>query len=93
MAVLLVMGGAAGTGILRRFVSLAGGPAASVVVIATASECPDELEAWYTSVFAELGADVPEKRLITPAGLHDFVKAEIDRWTPVIKKAGVTMGQ
>lgn len=43
--------------------------------------------------FAELGADVPEKKLITPAGLHDFVKAEIERWTPVIKKAGVTMGQ
>ncbi|TDR90435.1 tripartite tricarboxylate transporter substrate-binding protein [Enterovirga rhinocerotis] len=43
--------------------------------------------------FAELGADVPEKSLSTPAGLQGFVKAEIDRWTPVIKKAGVTMGQ
>lgn len=42
---------------------------------------------------AELGADVPEAKLITPQGLHDFVKAEIERWTPVIKKAGVTMSQ
>ena len=42
--------------------------------------------------FAELGADVPEAKLITPAGLHDFLKSEIERWTPVIKKAGVTMG-
>ena len=43
--------------------------------------------------FAELGADVPEKSLVTPAGLQSFLKAEIDRWTPVIKKAGVTLGQ
>ena len=43
--------------------------------------------------FAELGADVPEAVLSTPDGLRDFVKAEIDRWTPVIKKAGVTMSQ
>jgi cyanophycinase len=72
VAVLLVMGGAAGTGILRRFVSLAGGPAASVVVIATASERPDELEAWYTSVFAELGAgSVSSLRLETRAQAND----------------------
>lgn len=40
-----------------------------------------------------LGADVPEKILLTPAGLQAFLKAEIDRWTPVIKKAGATMPQ
>jgi hypothetical protein len=25
----------------------------------------------------------------TPAGLRDRLKAEIDKWTPVIRKAGV----
>lgn len=43
--------------------------------------------------FAELGADLPEKALLTPGGLHAFLKSEIDRWTPVIKKAGATIPQ
>lgn len=43
--------------------------------------------------FTELGADVPEKTLATPSGLQAFLKAEIERWTPVIKKAGATMPQ
>jgi len=53
---LLAIGGAAGPSVLARFVSLAGGPAASIVVIAVASAAPDELEARYVAAFAELGA-------------------------------------
>ena len=38
---------------------------------------------------AELGAEqVPESKL-TPEGLRTWLKAEIDRWGPVIKSAGV----
>jgi cyanophycinase len=58
---LMVIGGAerhgpGGTGILRRFVALAGGPAAELVIIATASAEPAVLEAEYAAVFTTLGA-------------------------------------
>jgi cyanophycinase len=56
MARLFVIGGAAGTSVLRRFVALAGGPAADIVVIATASLSPSELEAEHIALFRELGA-------------------------------------
>jgi tripartite-type tricarboxylate transporter receptor subunit TctC len=37
----------------------------------------------------ELGAEqVPESKL-TPEGLRTWLKAEIERWGPVIKSAGV----
>jgi cyanophycinase len=42
--------------ILARFVALAGGSTASIVVIAAASAHPDLLEAEYVSAFADLGA-------------------------------------
>lgn len=41
---------------------------------------------------AELGADLPADNLATPAGLRTFLEAEIAKWTPVIKAAGVTAG-
>ncbi|AGL19560.1 cyanophycinase [Actinoplanes sp. N902-109] len=58
---LLVVGGAerqgpGGAAILRRFVELAGGPQADIVVIATASETPAALETEYTTLFTRLGA-------------------------------------
>jgi cyanophycinase len=58
---LLVIGGAerhqpGGDAILRRFVDLAGGPAAHLVVVATASEEPDILEKEYEDVFYRFGA-------------------------------------
>ncbi|MGW4942715.1 cyanophycinase [Actinoplanes sp. NPDC004185] len=58
---LLVIGGAerygpGGTEILRRFVGLAGGPAAELIVIATASAEPAVLEAEYAALFTSLGA-------------------------------------
>ena len=39
--------------------------------------------------FAELGSEpVPDNRA-TPAALRAQLKAEIDKWGPIIKKAGV----
>jgi tripartite-type tricarboxylate transporter receptor subunit TctC len=38
----------------------------------------------------ELGSDIPTKERRTPQALSQLVKSEIDRWTPVIKSAGVT---
>ena len=37
----------------------------------------------------ELGAQVVSNDKATPEGLRTHLKAEIDRWTPIIKKAGV----
>jgi tripartite-type tricarboxylate transporter receptor subunit TctC len=37
----------------------------------------------------ELGAQIVPESKQTPAGLHDWLKAEIDKWTPIIKRAGV----
>jgi cyanophycinase len=53
---LLIIGGGAGPGLLRRFVELAGGATARIVVIATASSEPDLAEAAHHDVFLELGA-------------------------------------
>jgi tripartite-type tricarboxylate transporter receptor subunit TctC len=39
--------------------------------------------------FAELGAQVVPESKQTPAGLRDWLKSEIDKWQPVIRKAGV----
>ena len=55
---LLIIGGAErrGTSILARFVALAGGPSARIVVIAAASAHPAALETEYVSAFTGLGA-------------------------------------
>jgi tripartite-type tricarboxylate transporter receptor subunit TctC len=37
----------------------------------------------------ELGSQVVPREKATPEGLRSQLKAEIDRWTPVIRKAGV----
>ncbi len=39
--------------------------------------------------FAELGAQIVAEDKQTPAGLRGWLKAEIDKWTPLIRKAGV----
>jgi tripartite-type tricarboxylate transporter receptor subunit TctC len=39
--------------------------------------------------FADLGAQVVAESKQTPAGLRDWLKSEIDKWQPVIRKAGV----
>jgi len=38
----------------------------------------------------DLGADLPTGDLATPKGARAFVEAEVAKWTPVIKAAGVT---
>ena len=38
----------------------------------------------------ELGAELPADAAQTPAALAALVKSEVDKWVPVIKKAGVT---
>jgi tripartite-type tricarboxylate transporter receptor subunit TctC len=38
--------------------------------------------------FAELGAQIVPESKQTPAGLRDWLKAEIDKWQPIIRKAG-----
>ena len=41
------------------------------------------------SKFAELGAQVVPESKQSPAGLRDWLRSEIDKWQPVIRKAGV----
>ncbi len=53
---LLIIGGAAGPALLGRFVELAGGPTARIVVIATASSAPSAAEDSHRAAFAALGA-------------------------------------
>src|SRR6267142_4455298 len=43
--------------------------------------------------FADLGLDVAPRELQTPEGLAAFHKAEIDKWWPVIKAAGIKAGE
>ena len=53
---LLLIGGAAGPAVLHRFVCLAGGAAADIVVIASASQDPEIQEELYVDAFRRLGA-------------------------------------
>ena len=39
--------------------------------------------------FAELGTEPVAENRATPAALREHLKAEIDKWAPIIKKAGV----
>lgn len=41
------------------------------------------------SRFTDLGAEAASEARASPAGLQAHLKAEIERWTPLIKKAGV----
>ena len=38
---------------------------------------------------AELGSQVVTREKATPEGLRAQLKSEIDKWTPIIRKAGV----
>ncbi len=53
---LLIIGGAAGPALLKRFVELAGGSAARILVIATASSVPQVAERIHREMFRALGA-------------------------------------
>jgi tripartite-type tricarboxylate transporter receptor subunit TctC len=39
--------------------------------------------------FTDLGLDIAPKAQQTPEGLAAFQKAEIDKWWPIIKSAGI----
>ena len=39
----------------------------------------------------EIGAEIPSAELQTSAGLRAFIGSEINRWTPIIQAAGVTL--
>jgi len=39
----------------------------------------------------DLGAELPDEAGQTPEALRELVRSEIDKWVPVIKKAGVTV--
>ena len=41
------------------------------------------------SRFADLGVQIVPESKQTPAGLRDWLRSEIDKWQPVIRKAGV----
>ena len=43
-----------------------------------------------TQRLAELGAEIVPESKQTPAGLRDWLQAEIEKWTPIIKSAGVS---
>jgi cyanophycinase len=70
---LLVIGGAEDrmgkATVLRRFVRLAGGRKARIVLIPTASSFQDEVTAAYTEVFTRLGA--PEPSVVNPKTRQD----------------------
>jgi tripartite-type tricarboxylate transporter receptor subunit TctC len=38
----------------------------------------------------DLGGELPDEAGQTPAALGDLVRTEVDKWVPIIKKAGVT---
>ena len=77
---LLIIGGAAGPGLLGRFVALAGGPAARIVVIATASSVPGETASFFGETFAALGAG-------EVCALSISTRAEANAEQPLLRRA------
>ena len=43
------------------------------------------------AAYPELGLELPDEAAQTPAALGELVRNEIDRWVPMIKKAGVVV--
>ncbi|MHB8275747.1 MAG: cyanophycinase [Dermatophilaceae bacterium] len=78
------------TAVLRRFVRLAGGSKARIVVIPTASSFPDDAVQTYTAIFSRLGApevvtvDPPSR----PAASDDALVQAIDNATGVFMTGG-----
>ena len=91
---LLIIGGAEDkvgrATVLRRFVRLAGGRKARIVVIPTASSFPDEAVEAYTTIFSRLGA--PEVVAVDPpsrsAAATDSLVQAIDNATGVFMTGG-----
>ena len=76
--------------VLRRFVRLAGGRRARVVLVPTASSVPDEVVAAYTEVLGRLGVD--DLRVVDPANRLEASAAplieDVDRATGVFLTGG-----
>ena len=47
-------------------------------------------DATFKERLAQLGGAPVAPVLAVPEALRSFLKAEIDKWTPIIKKAGIT---
>jgi cyanophycinase len=77
---LLIIGGAAGPDLLARFVQLAGGPAARIVVIATASSDPAAAETAHVEAFTAGGAGE-----VVPLRLTTRLEAQEDQ--PMLRRA------
>jgi cyanophycinase len=89
VARLFVIGGAAGPGVLRRFVTLAGGPSADIVVIATASSTPAVVEAEHIDQLTALGAGaVRALRLTSRAEANAIDPAVLETATGVFFTGG-----
>lgn len=75
---LLIIGGAEdrcdGAGLLERFVDLAGGEKARIVLVTTATAVPEQVNASYERVFRKLGVDD-----ISELGLHGRGDADGDQ--------------
>jgi len=91
---LLIIGGAEDkvgrATVLARFVALAGGPQARIVLIPTASSVPQQVVQTYTTIFARLGAarvEVVDPPSRVAAAARAPVKA-IDRATGVFMTGG-----
>ena len=55
----------------------------------TAAGKKDPDPAWLIQRFADLGTEPVAHDLATPEALRTQLKSEVDRWAPIIKKAGV----
>jgi tripartite-type tricarboxylate transporter receptor subunit TctC len=44
---------------------------------------------WVKSRFKEVGHSIPPPEMLTPKALHDFHKAEVEKWWPIMKAAGI----
>jgi tripartite-type tricarboxylate transporter receptor subunit TctC len=40
---------------------------------------------------APLGLEMPDEATNTPTGFRNYVQSEINRWVPLIQKAGLTI--
>src|SRR6476469_9637195 len=91
---LLIIGGAEDrvgkATVLRRFVRLAGGRKAKIVLIPTASSFQDEVTEAYTEVFTRLGAPAPS--VVNPQSRQeahdDELVALVDQATGVFMSGG-----
>jgi tripartite-type tricarboxylate transporter receptor subunit TctC len=44
---------------------------------------------WVMNRFKEVGHSIPPREMLTPKALHDFHKAEVEKWWPIMKAAGI----